>query len=109
MTEMNGVYCSTKPMCISAAIPKKTIAITPENPSSSSWSLLRERKQQREIVENGATNLLLTKKKIGTNLQPFWATCNLFGQPAIPSHLNPFQSLELFIKISYCYFWTLAG
>lgn len=76
MTEMNGVYCSTKPMCINAAIPKKTIAITPENPSSSSLSLLRERKQQREIVENGATNLLLTKKKIGTNLQPFWATCN---------------------------------
>ncbi|GLT61281.1 hypothetical protein SLA2020_340000 [Shorea laevis] len=29
MTEMNGVYCSTRPMCISAATSKKTTAFNP--------------------------------------------------------------------------------
>lgn len=30
MSEMNGVYCSTRPMRISAATPKKTIGIQPQ-------------------------------------------------------------------------------
>ncbi|KAG6528481.1 hypothetical protein ZIOFF_010656 [Zingiber officinale] len=34
MTEMNGVYCSSRPMRISAATPKKAIGIQPQYPAA---------------------------------------------------------------------------
>lgn len=38
MTEMNGVYCSTRPMRISAATPKKTIGIQPQYPVARAYN-----------------------------------------------------------------------